>query len=624
MGGEATVNVGLTTATLQQRMAGSLTTAVRDVDGECGPLLVAVRFIKHLIPIAYTSPAAKYPRLCRHLTSIMQCGRQGPTLAAQETYRQLLLAEQQYQPEAPLKNFIPKELKDGCELALLQLHGRVTAQPPSGSTTSQAHFLYIMSASSVAAEVSGRYISIPLRNQIIQLATTLAGVGDTFLSESAYQCLVAVFRYSSHLRMNEVVVESRRVCDEAVRSLNTNHHSESSILSTLKVLKALLSSRSSAVIERQITPQVCVLITEQLRISKSPQVRACVCDLIPIIAPVDISSPPRRVTYTGFIMEPVKNVRSETGKAREIGNVGAFIESVGYTVFDQTNRTNLESILHRYVVRPETQQACWRVIAAIVFALQHPGNFPRRVFGDSLKGSRGSSERTKDSAIASPTTTAEPTPTAEASPAQTMQQLEELVQRSLASLSPAALSAELVGYLHCIQQDMPSLQVALQEALDKVVDNTLHLPEQTTETPATTGSRHHCALHDSTVPANPFKTRSAGVSSLVELVDTSHVESDPLITAPSSSTGPPDNSTTVPSAPNQGDLTVALRAFSRRPVLSVQHLDDIKNKIIPFQRHEDVLVREASSTAVVQGLNQWVLFAKNTKTTTYSTRVTDI
>ncbi|EPY30775.1 phosphatidylinositol 3-kinase [Angomonas deanei] len=171
---------------------------------------------------------------------------------------------------------------------------------------------------------------------------------------------------------------------------------------------------------------------------------------------------------------------------------------------------------------------------------------------------------------------------------------------------------------------MPSLQVALQEALDKVVDNTLHLPDQTTETPATTGSRHHCALHDSTVPANPFKTRSAGVSSLVELVDTSHVESDPLITAPSSSTGPPDNSTTVPSAPNQGDLTVALRAFSRRPVLSVQHLDDIKNKIIPFQRHEDVLVREASSTAVVQGLNQWVLFAKNTKTTTYSTRVTDI
>jgi phosphatidylinositol 3-kinase len=844
---------------LEQRIRDVLTELYRTTNEKS--LLLAVSFIEALIPIAYTNPQSKFTRLCRSLSILRQSGNERAAREAQRVYKILLEADAHYPgPDPPLKSFVPKELRENCEQALLQLHGRVQ----QSKAAFPAQFLSVMLGCAATAEVSPRYLSGSARAQAIQLGMTLAGSPDELLRKAAYECMVAIFHNTSSMRPNELVLENRRLCEECLRALNASQHNESHIVSALKALHALLSSRGLSSIDKQVLPQLCVLVTEQQRISKSALVRGAVCDLVPIIAPVDIASAPRRSTYCAIVMEPVKNVRDERFKAHELQNVASFVLSVGYRVFDPTNRTNLESILHRYISRPETQEACWSIMAAIcassassagiggAVALPNPATMSRRSThrsaamsthsaqvkpSDSLvnmmstvvsptttgpsrelslslsnadvagmmyhatadvsetnstrggtsstpastcngrsssdgkhnarveegeSGNDGGDDEDRNSATVVSTATAlqSPhmsscitTPASSSAPVFNVNTtsghlsltIDSIVQRCLPYLTHAVLTQSLVDSLRIIQTSRPPLKAEVQTALDKLVDSALKEPAggvPATNAPAqVTGSTQSLPAHGrdgdgattgynygnssplgaappsrvqqhplvgsepSTVAARPgsnsnsmgtmgrlsqyFRSSdstsvagvhrregsspnmgpstplASGASSTSRLggvaqshgpsgflgVDSTYMVAgsastqeqhfgsaagmrySPLSTSISAAFSPAasaplaqsiSTSPAVAPAVLKNDLTVALKVFSARPVTSVQHLDDLKTCVIGFQRHEDPQVRKQSSETVISSLRQWIAYAKEHKTSTYSTRVTEI
>ncbi|KPI88823.1 putative phosphatidylinositol 3-kinase [Leptomonas seymouri] len=862
---------------LEQRIRDVLTELSRTTNEKS--LLLAVSFIEALIPISYTSPQSKFTRLFRSLSVLRQSGNEKAARESQRVYKLLLEADAHYPgPDSPLKSFVPKELRESCEQALLQLHGRVQ----QSKVVFPAQFLSVMLSCAATAEVSPRYLSGSARAQAIQLSMTLAGSPDELLRKAAYECMVAIFRNTTSMRLNELVLENRRLCEECLRSLNASQHNERHIASALKALHALLSSRGLTSIDKQVLPQLCVLVTEQQRMAKSALVRAAVCDLVPIIASVDIASAPRRSTYCAIIMEPVKNVRDERFKGHELQNVASFLRNVGYRVFDQTNRTNLESILHRYISRPETQEACWSIMAAICASsvstagiggpvtIPNPATLSRRsIHRSTVTSSHFAQVKASDSTsmagtIVSPTTgvsrelppspssaDVEPisrntskdniagssprpqqqhgyqngseiscakgsisstgattrrgrstsngmnndgsedgrvvgaagdgddissmamvsTTTALQSPNQSSflttpaspsapvfnfgttsahltLTIDDIVQRCLPYLSHAVLTQSLVDSLRIIQTSRPPLKAEVQAALDKLVDSVLKEPAggaTTTVTggPASSNSQSHS--HHGRDSEGSSTTFNCGNSSPLAATQSSRVPQHPLVSSEpstvaarpgsnSSSIGtmgrlsqyfrPTDNATgvhrhegnstnlgssatmasgagvskpgasashgltgapggspggflgvdssyaatgsghmheqygsstnmrysplsssisaafspvsstptsqpahvTLAAAPVvlKNDLTVALKAFSARPVTSVQHLDDLKNCVVGFQRHEDPQVRKQSSETIISSLRQWIAYAKEHKTSTYSTRVTEI
>ncbi|KAG5480034.1 hypothetical protein LSCM1_06455 [Leishmania martiniquensis] len=824
---------------LEQRIRDVLTELSRTPNERS--LLLAVSLVEALIPIVYTSPHSKYTRLCRSLSVLRQSGNEKAAREAQRVYKLLLEADARYPgPEAPLKAFVQKELRENCEQALLQLHGRVQ----QAKSAFPAQFFSIMLGCAATAEVNPRYISGTARVQAIQLSMMLTGSPDALLREAAYECLVAIFRNTSSMRPNELVLENRRLCDECMRTLNASQHNEGHIVSALKTLHALLSSRGLSSIDRQVMPQLCVLVTEQQRVSKSPLVRGAVCDLVPIIAPVDIASTPRRTTYCAIIMEPVKNVRDERFKAHELQNVASFVRSVGYSVFDPTSRTNLESILQRYISRPETQEACWSIMAAICAASTSasgsaaslgPMGGGRRAdhvststtlpsptaqnpsqdvcltpsIAEVRKASRHSSRDTVAASVhiqrplrsdsepnaasplvplaqssndhndenanqegaplisitttslrsagpcslsVSPTSTTAPVFGLSTPSAHHALTIDDIVQRCLPYLTHATLTQSLVDSLRVIQASCPQLCADVQTALDKLVDSVLKepiapsaaagaFPQSLAQLLSSTAQQQHQqghSLHNRdggdgsisgfggtainsasrVVGSHPFSlgnntesmmtlSRSGICSTPVgaggavgrltqyfrpsentaaprrEGSTSSVAPSSPLAPRPSSghthsgnnsflgpesayTVGSGDASSGAPygaggplrcsplSAPTstpfspvahavasgsgaggasaavapppvpRSDLRVALKVFTARPLTSVQHLHDLKNLVIAFQRHEDPLVRQQSSETIISSLQQWIAYAKEHKTSTYSTRVTEI
>ncbi|GET88168.1 phosphatidylinositol 3-kinase, putative [Leishmania tarentolae] len=805
---------------LEQRIRDVLTELSRTSNERS--LLLAVSFIEALIPIAYTSPHSKYTRLCRSLSVLLQSGNEKAAREAQRVYKLLLEADVCYPgPEPPLKAFVQKELRENCEQALLQLHGRVQ----QAKAAFPAQFFSVMLGCAATAEVNPRYISGKTRSQAIQLGTMLTGSPDPLLCKAAYECLVAIFRNTSSMRPNELVLESRRLCDECMRTLNASQHNEGHVVSALKALHALLSSRGLSAIDRQMIPQLCVLVTEQHRVSKSLLVRSAVCDLVPMIAPVDIGSMPRRTTYCAIIMEPVKNVRDERFKAHELHNVASFIRSVGYRVLDATNRTNLESILHRYISRPETQEACWSIMAAICASstttsggaasaapmggrrvdyvsttttlpsptVQKPhqdlpltpstaelrkasehssrDNLAASASGLQQHLSYSRSDENDDQATAPLTsvrTTSQrsagtcslsPSPTSTSTPAFNLSTfsahhtvtIDDVVLRCLPYLDHAILTQSLVDSLRVIQASCPQLRADIQTALDKLVDSVLKEPLAPSETAAAvTLHPYFSQLPSSTAPQqqqNHFHSRDGGngnsgglsnaamnstsrtagshllspgstpepatalsrpgtcststaggpVGRLTQYFRQSesatlhrseggtsspaptspvatHITSGPAPSGNNSFLGPGsaytvgggDSSSGAPYGAGgplrcsplstsigthfspvthmstggsstgvgnaaaalppvlKNDLTVALKVFTERPLTSVQHLHDLKNSVIAFQRHEDPLVRQQCSETIISSLRQWIAYAKEHKTSTYSTRVTEI
>lgn len=247
----------------------------------------------------------------------------------------------------------------------------------ASSSSSSAPYMAIMLIAAATAEVNSAYVVGQLRMLLIQLATALAGAtADAMLYQAAYQCLLALFRHSSSLRHHEVVIENRRICDDALRYFSTHPLSENGALAPLRALRALFTARGLHCVDKQVVLQLCRVVTEQQRVTRSPQIRAAVCDLVPVLAPGDIHVAGRRFMYCAIIMEPVKNVRDEAKKSTELYNVAAFIDRVGHGVLDKTSSTNLVSIVQRYITRPATHEACWGVLAALCrsFALHERGH----------------------------------------------------------------------------------------------------------------------------------------------------------------------------------------------------------------------------------------------------------
>ncbi|RNF23941.1 phosphatidylinositol 3-kinase [Trypanosoma conorhini] len=661
-------------------------------------LLLAVEFVDALLAVPYTNPQQKFTRLCRSLFIVLHCGIEKPAKEAQRVLKRMLALDLQLGSFGPpLKSFITKELKDNCELSLIQLHGRAhqTKAP------FVAQFLSVMLALSATAEVNARYMLGPLRPHAVQLATALAGSSDEVLRRAAYDCLVAIFSNTSAMRHNEVVLENRRVLADAIRSLNTSHNNESSIISTLQSLRALISSRGVHFMEKQvpILPQLCVLVTEQHRVSKSQAVRAAVCDLVPVIAETDVLSAVRRTTYCAIIMEPVKNVRDERNKSLELRNVATFIRNVGYEALDSTNRTNLDSILMRYVARRETQEECWHILAAICSrqvqaALRQVVQRGRSGWSvcASFSASKSESPNLAESVYSiqnlslgsDGATSALPKAVFHANAMkqqEIVQHVDGLVRRCIPHLANAVLSAELVKYLTMIQQHVLTVSTELQAALDALVDSKLRDNAQDSRRAgldagrrsATRDGRHASSLGAHPLPtpqgapqASTFSGPSSTVGRLAQYFlppaafeagssasprsVTSGVEGEsqldlslrsdsgtnttsggqnaPTNGAAAAATGGVGNasgtSLTTRYAVTPPELCIALELFAKRQITSVQQLEEVRASGVFYQRHQDAQVRQQCSISVVEALSQWTCYAKQHRTSTYSTRVTEI
>eukprot|EP00796_Vickermania_ingenoplastis_P005790 gene5790-4141_t len=324
-------------------------------------LLLSIHIIELLLPIDYTSPPHKFIRLCRALSNIIQSPLEVPRKEAQRVFGLMLEYDAKYHSEPPLKVYLTKDIREQVGIANLHLQAR------SGNHNNRKQFptqlLYFVMSVEEIAKVSPKYIATPtLRDDIIRIATACC-VSEPQLEAAAYECLVAVFKSSSVLNPKDIIRENKMICSKC-EILNSARYNEVSVICQLKVLKALFTSRPSVLSSDKT--KISAAVTAQFAPSKSPEVRMTVCDLLPIIAPWDIQNPSRRNAYCAFIMEPVKNVRDNRRKSEELTNIALFIRAVGYDVLDAASRNNLDSILLRYIAMPDIQEACWRVIAAIL------------------------------------------------------------------------------------------------------------------------------------------------------------------------------------------------------------------------------------------------------------------
>lgn len=333
-------------------------------------LMAAVHVLELLLPIRYTTASNKFVRICRSLSAIMQ--NPNPTLwkEAQRVYGLMLLYDRAYDlGEPPLKGYLSKELREqvGNANVHLQSHSAHNRkQPPP-------QLMYFLLSIQVIAEVNPSYVAVvSLRDDIIRIATSCC-VSEQPLETIAYQCLVALFKASSGLNPKDIIRENKAICSKC-EHLNSSRFNEVSLICQLKVLRALFSSRPYIISGGE---KIAAAVTSQFSPGKSPEVRIAVCDLLPVIAPMDISNPSRRNAYCAYIMEPLKNLRDNRRKGEELSNIAYFIAAVGYHVLDAASKNNLDSILLRYISMPEVQEACWKVIASILTAAQHT-NFDHR------------------------------------------------------------------------------------------------------------------------------------------------------------------------------------------------------------------------------------------------------
>ncbi|CCW66400.1 unnamed protein product [Phytomonas sp. Hart1] len=750
-------------------------------------IVLALNLIEGLLPIRYTHPQQKFTRLCRSLTAVMECDLAQPSIDAQEFYKQMLRLDMQFD-DPPLLTFVPKDLKDRCEHALMQLDGQLQ------QTNARFHLkcMSILLAGAATVEINPHYIGNQLRNQLMMLAMVLSSSDDTTLCTAAYDCLCAIFHNTSYMRRNEISLESRCICEEAIRVLSNKHHNEASIVSTLTRLRALLSSRELGNINKHTTSQLCVLITELYRNTESAAVRLSVCKLVPIIAPIDLYHAQRRSSYCAIIMKPVKNIRDERSKSDELNNVAVFIENAGYGDLDAANRTNIDSIIHRYISRVETQEICWRIIAAIcqsnannpfpqgsssrtgslcarrslvctpscdapsltqtMLASQmedsnatefstlgkelknlHTKDAPSVPVGfspvikgiqktfmptmtstegvvstttpqvQSQHGENTSKYMNRLQKISTGTSSSDvpftdsvtlhinspssqnlscnyPTDANTANAAGTV----EMIRRCIPCIVHAALTRNLVQYIGIIQKLVPSLSDDIERCLDKLVDRTLekfaksnidsdHARRTSIKTDTAHASTSQNASHrDITLDAK--HTSPTCITPLSHFLSSNHITTGDDLTDTISRTNTQKNeqkdgfpshlssslystplsrnltripaghsftptdlksSTTThglcqsvhslqPTGKPKYDLTVALECFARRPVTSVQKLEAIKTVIMPFQRNADPTVRQKSSEAIIVSLIEWIQYAKEHKTSTYSTRVIEI
>lgn len=335
---------------------------LRHMDSE-GSLLLSVKVIEWLLPLEYTAASTKFVRLYRSLCSIMQCSFDAPRKEAKRVYGLMLTLDAAYLTDSPLKTHIEKDLQEQIGVANLQLQMRTVVS----RKLSSPHLLYFVMSVEELSKVTPRFVSTPLtlRDDIIRIVSACC-VSDLPLEQAAYSCLEALFRNSSLLTVREIVRESQMVSRKC-EMLNSARYNETTVICQLRVLRALFTSRPEALPGERT--KIAAAVTTLFTPGKSPNVRMAVCDLLPIVAPWDIHIPSRRSAYCAMVMEPLKNVRDNRRKSKELENIAIFIKAVGYDVLDAASRTNLDSILLRYITQPESHEACWKVISVM---LSHP------------------------------------------------------------------------------------------------------------------------------------------------------------------------------------------------------------------------------------------------------------
>lgn len=523
---------------------------------------LAVELIDALLLIDYTERSNKFTRLCRGILVVMQFAGEPLIRAAQKVFKKMLAEDAKLGRDAPLQTFVPKELKDQCDLAMHQQHGR------SGQQLSRQHIAQAfatMLACEAVVQSNYRYAAL-CRNSIVPLSIQLCGSADASLRRAALGSLVAVLSLvPTGKQADPAVLEIRRIVDDSTRILRSQGQ-EPQIMGALMSFSAVLESRGASTgIDKAQLAHLCQAIVEQHKVSKSVTVKAVVCSIIPVVAKHDPMFASRKNLYTTVLMEPLKNVRDESEKGTELRNMANYLQNVGLDVLDQPSWTNLESLLLRFVSRKNSQMECWHVLAAVV---QHLNQAPARTAAAAAAPAAAAAASSSSGAAVSVKLHAAP------------QLVADLAVKFLPYLGNAPMTAGLLQHMATVQAALPTaLAAQVARATQDMIDTLLRRAASTDSG----GSAFP--------PASPqvLHTTSSG-SSLNRLV--SYFKTSPV-----------EGPSMTPSQITADEIEVALDALSKRLIDDLNVVEELRVNITPLQRHPSASVRRQCSKTIIDCLS---------------------
>jgi hypothetical protein len=528
---------------------------------------LAVELIDSMLFIDYTERSNKFTRLCRSILVVMQCGFEAVVRSAQKVFIKMLQEDAKFVRDAPLQTFVLKELKDACDLAMNQQHGR-GGQQQSRQHLAQA--LSTMLACEAVVSTNYRYAA-PCRSSIVQLSTQLCGSSDASLRRAALGSLVAVLSVPVSSKQVDTALEVRRILDDCTRALRSQGQ-EPHVLSALLSFSAVLQKPGASGIDKAPLAHLCQAVVEQHKVSKSATVKAVVCSIIPLVAKHDPSFASRKNLYTTVLMEPLKNVRDDSDKATELRNMASYIHAVGLDVLDQPSRVNLESILLRYASRRNTQMECWHVIAAVL--LFQDASLSKTGGAGTPSGSAG-----KISAGAGTAAVAVHAPAP--------QLVVDLVAKFSAYLGNAPMTSGLLMHMATVQAALPPAAAAqIARARHDMIDTLLRRASSNETGPSFASS-------------TPLTTPGSS-SSLNRLV--SYFK-----------TSPTDAPSITPSMITPEEIEVALDALSKRQIEDLNLAEELRVNIMPLQRHPAASVRRQCSKTIIDCLSNCTEYVRRAR-----------
>ncbi|CUG90813.1 phosphatidylinositol 3-kinase, putative, partial [Bodo saltans] len=574
---------------------------------------IAIEFVDALLPIDFTERNYKFARLCRSLLVILQSGHDGIVKFAQRVFIRMVemdVAALQKEPHAPtpLKDFLPKELKEMCETVSREADGR--------GTPSRNKSLAVMIASEAVMIVYPRYFSTALRSALIDLAIDLCGRPDLSVRCAAYDCLVATLTNTGGLKAADVQVESRRLADECTKSLRASHVTDHQSTSTILSLRALLVSRGVNSVDKQFFNMFCTTLLEQHKKAKGDLVRSAVCSLVPIVAKADPNFSSRKISYAMILMDPLKNIRDESNKMTELHNMAEYVRSAGWDSLDPSMKPSIEQLLLRYVTRPQTQLECWNMLAAIAAQIVSSGNANPTAGGDRPNSVVAQALLRKSTAGG-------------AAGAAELTKLVDIIRKCLPNLARAPLTETLLEYLEQIKTCISQVAAEVASAKRNLIDVVLRRAAQAESTQLMSPHRQGGQWSGSS-PLEPF------LGSPAALVGSSHQHmgggssiNASFASAPPSSASAGNPGSNGRSFGNLGrlvssyfhrgnsnseggvgddvilvtaaEIEVALVALSKRPVDDFSGLvEELRVNIIALQRHSNSEVRRQCSQTILQ------------------------
>lgn len=599
---------------------------VRDVLGELSKpgsppqnYIVAIEFVDALLSVDFTERNYKFARLCRSLLAILQCGLDGIVKTAQKVFIRMVemdVAVIQRDPhtQTPLKDFLPKELKEMCEIVSREADGR--------GTPSRNRALAVMIASEAVMMVYPRYFSASLRVSLIDLSVDLCGRSDLSVRCAAYDCLVATLSSTGGMKASDVQAESRRLTEECTKSLRGSYVSEHQTTSSILSTRALLVSRGVAAADKPFFNMFCTALLEQHKKAKGELVRSAVCSLVPIVARADPNFALRKITYATILMDPLKNIRDESNKMTELHNMAEYLRSAGYDSLDPSMKPSVEQLLLRYVTRPQTLLECWNMIAAIASQ-----------FGPSSSSLGSPTSIANHRALPAPAqNVAHHRPGEGAAARDGIAKLSDIVRRCLPSLTRAPMTNALLKYLDHIKGCLPIIASEIALSQRTLVDVVLRRAAQAESTPVTASQRQSVQMSWSS-PMQPFLGSPAALVGGTPSGPPPNSFSSPMnstavgTSATATSRGNVDTSgrpfaglgrlvssyfhrggSSQPTADSDevlfvsaAEIEVALVALSKRPVEDFSALvEELRVNILALQKHSSSEVRRQCSQTILE------------------------